>query len=385
MTGRGREVVSEHTGIGHGMPPSPVETRNFANVWFCMVKDVMSRFIELVESDEPYFFGQPFATIVVLVLTTFAIFLGIVYSVFLGNTLRFPDETVYVKLANNLLSNNFYSIDSVTPSVTRPPGYSFFLYSVFLLGFDIAHVRMVQFVFFALSILLLHKILILYSYRLASVIAGFFVLCYPVLFFTAGTLYPQTLTSLLFLLVCYLVVRREATLASGLFGGMAFGCLVLTTPIFLVILPLLLFFPWALRNRNAYLASILFLLAATAVVTPWMIRNYVAFDRFVPVAANSGFMLLLGNSENARANLGPRTDISQYRTVAKTGHLSEIEQDMFYRSEALNWILENKGEAATLYLSKFVNHFHFHNELATRDNTKRKNQRLHWRDDMSTE
>jgi len=213
------------------MPPSPVETRNFANAWFCMVKDVMSRFIALVESDKPCFFGQPFATVVVLVLTTFALFLGIVYSVFLGDTLRFPDETEYVILANNLLNNNFYSIDSVTPSVYRPPGYSFFLYSVFLLGFDIAHVRMVQFVFFALSILLVHKILILWSYRLASVIAGFFVLCYPVLFFTTGTLYPQTLTSLLFLLVCYLVVRREATLASGLFGGMAFGCLVLTTPV----------------------------------------------------------------------------------------------------------------------------------------------------------
>jgi len=367
MTGRGREVVSEHTGIGHGMPPSPVETRNFANVWFCMVKDVMNRFIALVESDEPYFFGQPFATIVVLVLTTFALFLGIVYSVFLGNTLRFPDETIYVKLANNLLSNNFYSIDSVTPSATRPPGYSFFLYSVFLLGYDIAHVRMVQFGLFALSILLLHKILILWSYRLASVIAGFLVLCYPVLFFTAGTLYPQTLTSLLFLLVCYLGMSHQMSLSKSLVAGVAFGSLVLTTPIFVAVLPILLVGPCMLAIRKKLLATILFLLSATVVITPWMVRNYVTFDRFVPFAANSGLMLLLGNSENASANLGPTTNISQYRTVTIAEHLSEIEEDMLYRSEALNWILKNKGEAAALYVSKFVNHFNFRNELATRE------------------
>ncbi|MCK4785429.1 MAG: glycosyltransferase family 39 protein [Desulfobacteraceae bacterium] len=336
----------------------------------CRSKSLFNGFICLAQSDKQYFLGKSFSTVFVFGIATLILLLGIVYSFVLADVLRFADETLYVKLASNLLSKNLYSLDGITPSAARPPGHTFIVYLVFLLGGNIVHVRIVQYVFFALSLFLIYLILRLWSYRLASLIVCFFIPCYPVLFYTAGTLYPQTLTSLLILLSCYLVVRRQTSLTNWLLGGLTFGYLLLTNPTFLIMTPVLIVFPWALKMRNALFSGIIFVLSAAIVVTPWIVRNYKAFDRFVPISANSGYMLILGNSENTKPNLGPNTNITKYVVKARAKCLSEIERDAYFKSEALKWIFENKADAFKLYILKFLTNFHFRNELATHTESK---------------
>jgi hypothetical protein len=114
------------------------------------------------------------------------------------------------------------------------------------------------------------------------------------------------------------------------------------------------------------LANVVLLVATTAVVTPWALRNYMVFDRFVPFSTNVGWMLILGNSEHAQPNSGPTTDVSKYRTMMTTQGFSEVERDSFYKSEAFRWIMQNKVAAAKLYILKLLTHFHFRNDLRTR-------------------
>jgi len=76
-------------------------------------------------------------------------------------------------------------------------------------------------------------------------------------------------------------------------------------------------------------------------------------------------MLLRGNSENARPNRGPGAGISKYKKIAERRGLSGLDRQRFYRSEALKWMLKNKGKTVKLYFQKFLTHFHFRNELGT--------------------
>jgi hypothetical protein len=57
-------------------------------------------------------------------------------------------------------------------------------------------------------------------------------------------------------------------------------------------------------------------------------------------------------------------DLGQHLDRAED--LDEVEEDRYFRSQAVRWASENPHEAAGLYLRKLLNWFHFRNNLATR-------------------
>lgn len=338
------------------------------------MKTRVERFITQIESEQPMVWGLPMSTLIVLGLAVFTFGLGTIYSLGLGEAARFYDERLYLRLATSLADTHTYSFDGATPSAYRPPGYNFSLYPIFWLGGKVIHVRLLQFGLLALSILLLHYLLRLWSYPLASLVAGFAVFAYPVQFFTAGTIYPQTVTTFVFLLVCVCVVRPQVSLSEWFWGGLAFGGLLLITPIFLVLLPLLLILPWWLNMHRKAWANVVLIMAATVVITPWLVRNYRAFDQFVFISANSGLMLILGNSEHASPNAGPTTNIAKYLDYVNANKMSKIEQDQYFKREAIKWIQNHPLDAIKLYFMKVLNYFNFRNEL------KSKVESTWWRD-----
>ncbi len=166
------------------------------------------------------------------------------------------------------------------------------------------------------------------------------------------------------------MVRPQASLAQWLCGGLAFGALLLITPIFLVLLPLLLIWPWIMKMHRKIWANVVLIVAIVLMVTPWLMRNYRAFDQFIFISANSGLMMILGNSEHTRPNAGSTTDISKYLQYAKSQGMNKVEEDTYFRHESIKWIKNHKIEAIKLYFMKFLNYFHFRNELdAKAENT----------------
>jgi hypothetical protein len=102
-------------------------------------------------------------------------------------------------------------------------------------------------------------------------------------------------------------------------------------------------------------------------VSLWIVRSSLLFDRFVFISTNSGINLLYGNSENTGHDTGV-VDISRHTPPAG---LNEAEQDSYYKQRAKEWVMGHPAEAALLYLKKTANYFNFKNKLSTKSEESR--------------
>ncbi|MHC4159170.1 MAG: glycosyltransferase family 39 protein [Planctomycetota bacterium] len=307
---------------------------------------------------------------ILTVLISAVILSGIVYSVSLGNNLRYADEHNYYKLATNIAASCQYSFDCKQPTAYRPPGYPLILSLFVLIGANIVHLRILNFVALGLCIYLLHKILKTQCSLFAATVGAVLIVCYPVLFYTAGTLYPQTVASLLFLLVVFLLMQNVKSYRTFLLSGLLFGYLILTIPVFVFILLMFAVWFYFFGKSSIKVKGIsATIVTALLVVSVWCARNYAVFNTFVFVSSNSGYMLLVGNSENTTLNAGPTVNISEYEQEADQLKLNQVQQDAYYRSKAIDWILGHRMKALKLYSLKFLNHFNYRNELATKTET----------------
>lgn len=296
---------------------------------------------------------------------------GIGYAIALGDRLRYFDEQVYVGLAADLVAGHGYTLDHVHPTAYRPPGYPFLLAGVDALGGGIVAMRLLGVAALVGLVWLAYRFGVLVHGRVAGALAATATGCYPLLVFTAGTLYPQVHAAFLLLLGLYLALRgtapdNHARRWRYLVGaGVSFGLLILAVPTFgPSVLAVAGWLAW--RHRRAAVRPVAVLLLVTAVLpAAWAVRNAATLHAFVPVSTNNGVNLLLGNSEHATAGGGRVVDISAYEAQARDRGLSEVEQDAFYREQATAWIRAHPADAAVLYAGKVVNNFNYRNELAT--------------------
>ncbi len=305
----------------------------------------------------------------VCVLVTVLVLAGLLYSRAVGDRLRFPDEREYMALATHLADEHAFSVQGTHPTAYRPPGYPMFLSAFVAWGARPIHLRALNYAALGATLVLLYLTVLRHGSPVAAIFAAVGVVGYPGLFYTAGTLYPQTVAALVFLLILYLLTGPWAPQRACAAAGLLLGGLILTVPTFatvLVIVPL-----WfALYRMKAWLRSFpLTALIAACVVAVWSGRNYVVFHAFVPVSTNGGINLLLGNSEHTGPNDGTQVDIRRYRDVGD--QLGEVERDRYYRAQAFAYMRAHKVESLKRYALKFLNHFHYRNNLATQtENTR---------------
>jgi 4-amino-4-deoxy-L-arabinose transferase-like glycosyltransferase len=145
----------------------------------------------------------------------------------------------------------------------------------------------------------------------------------------------------LFLLSLAVLIYLKATDRNGrshwsiLAAGLAFGGAALTQPNTLVLLPA---FAACELLRGTPIRGLLsrmgLLVAGTAlVVSPWTIRNYCLFHKLVPISANFGHSLFVGNHAGADGGFQPIRDA--YRGM------DEIEYERMARQQAWAWIRAN--------------------------------------------
>lgn len=147
---------------------------------------------------------------------------------------------------------------------------------------------------------------------------------YPMLFQVDGALMAESLYALLvagFLFATYRAVDEPHVLLNWVLAGALAGLAALTRTEGLLLLPVVLV-PEALRRagpswrrRGAMVA--VGTLATLVVVTPWVVRNGVAFDRFVPISNNSGTLLAGANCD--------RTYSGQYLGVWRFECVTDID------------------------------------------------------------
>ena len=318
------------------------------------------------------------ATVIALVAVGLSVVIGLGYSLILGSDLRFYDEQVYVGIVKSMAHGHGFSLDGTQPTAYRPPGYLFLLLPVYLVtGGSVLAMRLVGVLALGGSVWFIYLLGRRVHSPATGALAAVVVAIYPLLIYTATTLYPQVPALFLLLLMIELAMRAMPEdgrsggrrLAIAVFAGLVGGLLTLTVPTFgVTAVGIVAWLAWrqhAASKRIAWRTVVVLLVATAVLPAAWCARNAVALHAFVPVSTNDGINLLLGNSPNATANSGTSVDISTYSQQAVNRHYGEVEVDHFYTSQALDWVEHNPGSAVVLYVAKVANNFSYHDDLAT--------------------
>jgi 4-amino-4-deoxy-L-arabinose transferase-like glycosyltransferase len=139
--------------------------------------------------------------------------------------------------------------------------------------------------------------------------------------------------------------------------GVLYGIGALANPTMLAFLPFCGLWIWAQRYRRnlpslggVMISSLVFF----AVISPWVIRNYEVFGRFVFLRDDFGLQFRLGNWQGAdgmlMAYLQPNLNRLELEKFQNMGELAYAES---CKREAFDWVKENPGRFAVISLKRF--------------------------------
>lgn len=325
----------------------------------------------LIERGEHPATAQPLAFVGRMrpLLTLLVIITAVCYALTLKGNFTYTDEAEYFAIASNLLHHHGYSLDGVHPTAYRPPGYPAALVPILAIHQSVRLAKAINLILWiGAALLTAHIAAVLYGSTAASV-ALLLVLLYPVSLYTAGTLYPQALTSFLFLVSISVQFRRttHSLLKEAFLQGLIFSFLIVSVPLYAANLAVFMAFQ-TFQETKGIRKAIVTCLVAVLVIELWSLRNYSVFGQFV-FASNSGINLLLGNSPLTGPNSG--TNVDADAIAPEAAGLPEIQRDLALKKHAVEWIKGHPLEFASLFVKKLVNWFNYRNQLRTRGESTR--------------
>ncbi len=291
----------------------------------------------------------------------FFLFFGLGYSLYLGDELRYPDEGQYYRIAVHLAAGDGYTLDGVTPTAIRPPGYPLFLALFVRLGAPIVVLRYLNFIMLALAPLLIRGILRSEKAEQGAGLSAVLLVFYAVLFYTAGTLYPQTLVSLLLLLLLRLAVAARFTWLHAIGFGLLSGAMVLVHPTTIFLPPLVMIWMILPNQWHILRKGIVSALVAVACLLAWSWRNYTVFHYFVPVSTHGCDTFYMGN--NPETGQKPWYESVHDDVYRQALLLPEAEQNRYFMRRVLTFWKQQPAAALRLYLEKLVGYFNFRNDF----------------------
>ncbi len=240
--------------------------------------------------------------------------------------------------------------------------YAFF-YSIFETKESlIVLVRLFQSILLILSAFLISKISIkIFKNELSAFLAFLVTLFYPYLVFYQGMLLSEMI--FIFLLIgsfyfLYSWFKDDFKFNKNFFLTMLFLTLSIYTKGTLSLLPPFLVAGFCFINRFNFIDAIKIFIFSTLLyslfLSPWWIRNYIIFEKFVPFTTSSGVVLYVGNNSgnlNGGCDVTKDVEFEIYNKIAKTD--DELERSNLYKLEAIKFIKDDFNRFLELALLKF--------------------------------
>ncbi len=284
---------------------------------------------------------------ILLILFFSSLLIRVIFVFTLKNRFYFDDEFEYYRMVENFLAGRGLIAGEGLKGF-RPPLYPLLLSVLYFLKFNLPAVRIVQCIISAFSNCLIYltgkKI---FSPRI-GLWSGIAASVYPFFIFYNGFLLTETLFIFLTVITIYSFIsmsdRISACARTAIFLGLAGLC----RPIMQLYLPVSFFH--ILVNREELAARIkkivLIMAFFTATVSPWVIRNYVVFNKFVPGTTMGGWVFWEGNN--------PFSDGGPCRYFPENiGGVEEIKRDEFLFQKTVEVIRSNPGRFMWLLQNKF--------------------------------
>ncbi len=299
--------------------------------------------------------------IVVHAAALFFLIAGLIYSLHLGDNFRFPDERQYYTLAKNLAEGRGYTLDGVNPSAYFPPAYPVFLSLFVKFGASPVFLRYLNFIALAMCVYIARAILRRENAEPGAALSSLLLAGYGVLFFTAGTLYTQTMFTLVLMLVFWLVTGPHFSYLHAVIFGFLSALMIMLHSTAIFIPPVIVLWMFVPRNWHIIRKATVSALVVIACFSIWTYRNYKAFDAFIPMSTHGWDTLYSGNNPNAKVTAWHKSMTKEILNEAR--RLNQMEREAFYRKKVLQFWKENPGGAIKLYLLKLLNHFNFQNKF----------------------
>jgi 4-amino-4-deoxy-L-arabinose transferase-like glycosyltransferase len=214
------------------------------------------------------------------------------------------DEIDYNELATSLLSGQGYSLDG-QPQVNRAPGLPLLLWLVYsIFGVQPVVARVVQAALLAGVVPLLYYVGRRGWSPTVGLLAALIFALYPFSIFWSRYLATENLLVVVYAaLAALLVSPSQAGAWRTLAGGVVLGLALLTRPTaILVALGLLLWLVLVLSGRARLVRPALLVVGAALALSPWIVRNYVEYNQFIPLTSGfgssaGGYVFWISNNE----------------------------------------------------------------------------------------
>ncbi len=277
------------------------------------------------------------------------------------------DEPQYIHLAQSLLEGGGYSLPPRGLTAFRPPVYPIFLAGVFAVtGVHVPAARFIQLVVSALTCVLIYYLIRACRLKGPAPLFGAIICAlHPLHWILAGMLFAETLyfAALVALLLLCVRTSPDCSVLRAVAIGVVIGVIALLRSeavLYLGLVPLWML-SWRISRRRRAILTSAILAGGILTMSPWWVRNYMVFHRFIPLTTNGGVVLWHGNNPLARGGTvdalpenwrgdPPPPDIF-YRGWSS---LSELESGDRFRREAIRWIRENPGRFLLLLPRKAV-------------------------------
>lgn len=291
----------------------------------------------------------------------------------------------YDVYATNLLETGVYGRTAGVPDALIPPLYSYVLagiYAVFGRGFiqvGIFHILLdigTMLLLYDIARRLFSRVnerddaegawLGIPTNRWVGLFAVLMMACYPYLIFQNLTLIDTPFWMLMLHLFVWLLIllRDEPTgrrvwwlaVAAGLALGIATMARALTPPLALLGA---LWFTFRLSWWESFKRLLPVAIISVLCVVPWIARNYVVFDTFIPMSTTSGSNLYQGNNEFVVPLMEAGYDVQWTAPdpALLEGAETQREQDARRTEIAVQYWQDNPEDLPRLFWTKFVVHW----------------------------
>ena len=269
------------------------------------------------------------------------------------------DAGWYDRLGLSISNGRGFSNDDGTPHSFCPPFYSFFLAGIYkLFGHSYLMVRAIQSLLGAITCILIYLVANKVCNSSVGLWSAFISAVYPPFIKSAELLLTELFfTFLLLLIILYLLeVRKEIDFKKCAILGSLLGISLLTRPVMLL-------FPIFMVPMFIYLKKISFskmlqkylivLLFFGLTVSPWVIRNYRIYHKFVPVSTHGGITLY--SSYCPPGGIFGRVATIDDPVVAESKQIaSPVLASNFLTKKTIYFILRNPAKVLRLEFKKML-------------------------------